>query len=45
MKICSVIVTYGDRFHLLKQVMDACFKEGIHRVIVVDNDLEENSKK
>jgi len=29
MKICSIIVTYGDRFHLLEQVMNACYKEGV----------------
>ena len=44
LKICAVIVTYGDRFHLLKQVMDACFKEGINKIIVVDNGSEENSR-
>ena len=45
MKVCSVIVTYGDRFHLLKQVIEACYKEGVYRVIVIDNASEENSKK
>jgi GT2 family glycosyltransferase len=44
MKVCAVIVTYGDRFHLLKQVMDACYKEGVSKIIVVDNDSEQNSK-
>ena len=29
MKVCTVIVTYGDRFYLLKQVMDACYREGV----------------
>ena len=45
MKVCSVIVTYGDRFHLLKQVIDACLKEGIDKIIVVDNASVENSRK
>lgn len=45
MKICNVIVTYGDRFHLLRQVITACFKEGVDKVIVVDNASAENSKK
>ena len=45
MKICSVIVTYGDRFHLLKQVINACFKEGVDKVIVVDNASTKSSKK
>jgi GT2 family glycosyltransferase len=44
MKVCAVIVTYGDRFHLLKQVIDACFREGVDKVIVVDNASVENSK-
>ena len=45
MKICAVIVTYGDRFHLLVQVMDACYKEGVDKIIVVDNASIESSKK
>jgi GT2 family glycosyltransferase len=45
MKVCAVIVTYGDRFHLLRQVMDACYKEGIDKIIVIDNASAENSKK
>jgi len=44
MKVCAVIVTYGDRFHLLKQVIEACFKEGVDKVIVVDNASVENSR-
>ena len=45
MKICAVIVTYGDRFHFLKQVIKACFKEGVNKIIVIDNASEEKSKK
>ena len=45
MKICAVIVTYGDRFHLLKQVIEACFREGIYNAIVVDNASVKNSRK
>jgi GT2 family glycosyltransferase len=44
LKVCAVIVTYGDRFHLLKQVIDACFREGVDKVIVVDNASVENSR-
>jgi GT2 family glycosyltransferase len=44
LKVCAVIVTYGDRFHLLKQVMDACYKEGVSKIIVVDNNSSKNSK-
>ena len=32
MKIYAVIVTYGDRFHLLEQVMNACYKEGVNKI-------------
>ena len=45
MKVCAVIVTYGDRFHLLRQVMDACYKERIDKIIVIDNASAENSRK
>lgn len=38
--VFSVVVTYGKRFHLLKQVVDACINEGIEKIIVVDNDSE-----
>ena len=37
MKICAIVVTYGDRWHLLKQVIDALFKQQVSHVIVVDN--------
>jgi len=45
MKVCSVIVTYGDRFYLLKQVIDACLNEGIDKIIVIDNASVKNSKE
>lgn len=44
MKVCTVIVTYGDRFHYLEQVMNACFEEGVDKIIVVDNASSENSR-
>lgn len=44
-KICSVIVTYGDRFKFLKQVIDSCLKNNITKIIVVDNNCAEKSKK
>jgi GT2 family glycosyltransferase len=44
LKVCAVIVTYGERFHLLKQVMDACYKEGVSKIIVVDNNSSKSSK-
>ena len=33
----AVTVTYGNRFHLLKQVIDSALSEGVSKVIVVDN--------
>jgi len=45
MNVCSVIVTYSDRYHLLAKVINSCFKEGVDNVIVVDNASIENSKK
>ena len=44
-KICGVIVTYGDRFKFLKQVVDSCLKNSITKIIVVDNNCAEKSKK
>ena len=44
MKVYSVIVTYGDRFHLLKQVIEACYREDVNKVIVIDNASIENSR-
>src|SRR5687767_9589583 len=37
MKVCGVIVTYGDRFHLLSQVIDALYNEGTDQIIIIDN--------
>jgi GT2 family glycosyltransferase len=45
MKTCAVTVTYGDRYHLLIRVIDALKREEIKRIIVVDNNSVENSKK
>lgn len=44
MKTCSVIVTYADRFHLLKEVIASCLAEGVDKLIIVDNNSDENSK-
>ena len=44
MRVCSVIVTYQDRFHMLKEVIDACFEEGVDKVVVIDNASLEHSK-
>ena len=44
MKVCVVIVTYGNRFRFLKQVIDACLREGVEKIIVVDNASHPESK-
>jgi len=45
MKVCAIIVTYDNRFSLVKQVIDACIREGVNKIIVVDNDSATESKK
>ncbi len=40
-----VTVTYGNRFHLLRQVIEAAFNEGVDKVIVVDNNSGLESRK
>lgn len=37
MNICAIIVTYGNRFHLLKRVAVACINNGISKIVIVDN--------
>jgi GT2 family glycosyltransferase len=44
-KVCVVTVTYGNRFHFLKQVVDAALKEDVCKVIVVDNNSEQESRE
>jgi len=44
MRTYSVIVTYADRYYLLEEVIASCLAEGVEKVIVVDNNSEENSK-
>ena len=43
MNVCGVIVTYGNRFHLLSQVIDALRNEQIDQIIVVNNGAVENT--
>lgn len=44
-RTCVVTVTYGNRFRFLQQVIDAAFKEGVGKVIVVDNASVEDSRQ
>lgn len=43
-KVFVVTVTYGNRFHLLKQVIESSFREGVCKVIVVDNNSDKESR-
>lgn len=45
MAIFAVTVTYGNRFHLLKQVIDGALYEGVEKVIVVDNNSVPESRE
>jgi len=44
-KVCCVIVTYGERAHFAEQTLRAAIGEGVHKVIVVDNGSEEQSAR
>ncbi len=44
-KITSVIVTYSNRFHLVKQVIESILDEGIENIIVIDNNSEKESRE
>ena len=45
MKVISVIVTYADRFNLLKQVLDSCLISDVSKIIIVDNNSDKNSRE
>lgn len=45
MQTIAVIVTYSDRFHLLKRVVDSILNEEINHIIIIDNDSEISSKE
>lgn len=45
MKICAAVVTYGDRFHLLKQVLDYIQESEIHELVLVKNGCNNASSK
>ncbi len=44
MEVTTVIVTYGDRFDLLNQVVSCVMKEGSSKIWIVDNDSLPRSK-
>ena len=43
--IFALIVTYGNRFNFLQQVIDSCIEEKVNKILVVDNDSEQESKE
>lgn len=45
MTTLAIIVTYANRFHLLFEVINSCFLNGVNEVLVVDNNSTKNSKK
>ena len=42
--VCAVIVTYGDRFEFLSQVLGAVLEAGVGKALVVDNACEPSSR-
>lgn len=42
--VCCVLVTYGNRFHLLKQVVEEVLNQGASRVVIIDNGSAEPSQ-
>lgn len=43
-RICAAIVSYGNRFHLLKQVLDYCREADIYEIVLIDNGISSDSK-
>src|ERR1035437_8383114 len=41
-KLCVVTVTYGRRWHLLREVIAAAQAEGADEIVVIDNAAEED---
>jgi GT2 family glycosyltransferase len=44
MDICVVIVTYGERAHLVRQVVESCAGDRVKKIIIVDNGSGEDNK-
>jgi GT2 family glycosyltransferase len=45
LSICLVTVTYGDRFKYVSQVIEASVKNGVNKIIIVDNASSRNSRE
>jgi GT2 family glycosyltransferase len=44
MNVCCVLVTYGDRFHFLEDVVHALLGQAVNRIFIVDNGSTANSR-
>lgn len=45
MDLCVIIVTYGERAHFVKQVVDSCAGEMVKKIVIVDNGSGEENKR
>jgi GT2 family glycosyltransferase len=43
MKYYAVIVTYGDRFRYLKQVVDSLVEQGVEKIVIISNGSDKMS--
>lgn len=44
-EICCVIVTYGDRFKYLSEVLNALIEQQVQKILIIDNASDENSRR
>ena len=44
MNVCCVLVTYGERFHFLEDVVHTLLKQEVNRILIVDNGSAANSR-
>lgn len=44
MRICAVVVTYGNRYHLLDRVIEALLQVKVSKIVVVDNNSHNESR-
>ncbi len=45
MKVAGLIVTYGDRFHLINEVINELLNQQIHVIYIIDNNSSTASKE
>jgi GT2 family glycosyltransferase len=43
--VCAVVVTYDNRFHMCKKVIDGCLRNNVKKIIIVDNGSNKICKK